>query len=100
MNYPLIKQNQEGTILQPKQSYYSDEYAERMCDMYLSEEIVRNTAGKMKTRYRLHTQEPHSIDMALAYDIKCPKCSSQLKLASTAVSYHELGLYACPNCEK
>ena len=34
-NYPLIKTNKEGTLLRPQHSYYSDEYTESMCDLFL-----------------------------------------------------------------
>ena len=40
MNYPLHKTNKEHPeILTPAHSSYSDEYAQRMCDLYLSDHI-------------------------------------------------------------
>ena len=46
MNYPLHKTNKEHPeILTPSHSSYSDEYAERMCDLYLSDHIFRNEQG-------------------------------------------------------
>ena len=39
MNYPLIKLNKTENLLRPTHSSYSDEYAQRMCDLYLSDEI-------------------------------------------------------------
>lgn len=40
MNYPLHKTNKEHPeILTPARSSYSDAYAERMCDLYLSDHI-------------------------------------------------------------
>ena len=73
MNYPLMKMNKEGTLLRPQHTYYSDEYAQAMCDLHLSDVIIKDDNGKLKTRYRLHAKHPHNIEMALAYDINCPK---------------------------
>ena len=48
MVFPLVKMNKEGTLLQPSYSYYSEEYAQRMCDLYLTDELNRDETGKMK----------------------------------------------------
>ena len=75
MNYPLHKTNKEHPeILTPAHSSYSDEYAQRMCDLYLSDHIERNEQGELQEYYRLHARDWHTPEMALAYDIKCPKC--------------------------
>ena len=44
MVFPLVKMNKEGTLLQPSYSYYSEEYAQRMCDLYLvlCQDLVQN----------------------------------------------------------
>ena len=44
---------------------------------------------------------PHTIEMALAYDIKCPCCGSNtLKQVGRCLDSHELGLYECPVCDR
>ena len=60
MVFPLVKMNKEGTLLQPSYSYYSEEYAQRMCDLYLTDELNRDETGKMKKTYRLHASKDHS----------------------------------------
>ena len=75
MNYPLHNENKKHPeILTPIHSSYSDEYAERMCALYLSDHIERNEQGELQEYYRLHARDWHTPKMALAYDIKCPKC--------------------------
>ena len=99
-NYPLTKMSKEGTLLHPQRSYYSGEYAQAMCDLYLSDEIIKDEKGNIHTNYRLHTKQPHNIEMALAYDIMCPKCNSRLKQVGRTLTAHELGQYTCPVCDK
>ena len=48
MNYRLHVANKEGTKLVPIHTSYSDEYAQRMCDLYLSDEVHRNEEGRMQ----------------------------------------------------
>ncbi len=78
-NYPLIKMNQEGTLFLPQHSFCSDEYAQRMCDLYLSSQIDLDDEGKTHKHYRLHAKNSHSMENYLAYDIMCPNCSKLLK---------------------
>ena len=100
-NYPLTKMNKEGTLLRPQHSYYSDEYAESMCDLFLSDSIVEDEQGKLHKYYRLHAKQDHNMEMAFAYDIHCPDCNvGMLKQISRPLSYNELGLYRCPVCDK
>ena len=83
-NYPISKMNKEGTLLRPKGSYCSDEYVEKMCDLYLRDEIHED-----------------DMEMAFAYDIHCPNChNGMLKQTARPLSYNELGLYRCPVCDK
>ena len=101
MNYPLHKENKKHPeILTPIHSSYSDEYAERMCDLYLSDHIERNEQGELQEYYRLHARDWHTPEMALAYDIKCPKCGAILKQVARQNSGTELGLYTCKVCNK
>ena len=100
-NYPLTKMNKEGTLLRPQHSYYSDEYVQSMCDLFLSDSIVEDEHGKLHKYYRLHTKQDHNMEMAFAYDIHCPDCNvGMLKQISRPLSYNELGLYRCPICDK
>lgn len=41
MVFPLTKLNKEGTLLNASHSYYSEEYAQRMCSLYLTDELSR-----------------------------------------------------------
>lgn len=99
--YSLAKSNKEGTHLRPTNTFYSDEYAQEHCDFYLKAEFHNDEKGRVHKCYRLHSQQPHNIEMALAYDIKCPNCSAgMLKQIGRCVTSHELGLYRCPICDK
>lgn len=100
MNHKLHKANKEGTLLVPIHTSYSDEYAQRMCDLYLSDEVHRNEEGRMQKYYRLHAKYDHTPEMALAYDIQCPDCHRVLKQVGRQNTLNELGLYICPVCKK
>ena len=101
MNYPLHKTNKKHPeILTPIHSSYSDEYAQRMCDLYLSDHIEHNEQGELQEYYRLHARDLHTPEMALAYDVKCPKCDAILKQVARQNSGTELGLYTCKVCSK
>lgn len=99
-NYPIHKLNKEGTLLGTTTSFYSDEYADRMCDLHLRDQIVKDEKGCYHKYYRLHASKPHSIEMALQYEIHCPECSTgMLRQVGRCRSSHELGLYVCPVCD-
>ena len=101
MIYSLSKNNKEGTFLHAMSTYYSEEYAQAMCELYLEDELVKDEHGKMKKFYRLHAKNAHTLEQAFAYDIDCPNCSNgRLKQVGRQLSNTELGLYACPNCSK
>ena len=101
MNYPFHNENKKHPeILTPARSSYTDAYAERMCDLYLSDHIFRNEQGELQEYYRLHARDWHTPEMALAYDIKCPKCGAILKQVARQNSGTELGLYTCKVCNK
>ena len=53
MVFPLTKLNKEGTLLNASHSYYTEEYAQRMCSLYLTDELSRDETGKIKRTYRL-----------------------------------------------
>ena len=99
MLYPLHPTIKNGTCLHPQGSFYTEEYARKVCKLYLIREVVRNECGDVDGYYRLHATTPHSADMALAYDIKCPKCNNMLKQVGHSIDHYELGLYACPVCD-
>ena len=100
-NYPLTAMNKEGTLLHSQSSYYSDEYAENMCDLFLRSSVVKDEQGNLHKYYRLHAKQAHNVEMALAYEIHCPKChSGMLKQIGRVLNYNELGLYRCPVCDK
>ena len=44
---------------------------------------------------------PHTIEMALQYEIHCPECNQGiLKQVGRCLNSNELGLYVCPVCDK
>lgn len=46
MNYPLMKLNKyDQDILTPQNTYYSEEYCARICDLYLTDQLHRNEKG-------------------------------------------------------
>ena len=98
--YKLHKMNQDGTALHPSSTSYTDKYAEENLDLYLRSKLVQNEAGKFSNVYRLHAGKPHTIEMALAYDIGCPECGKTLKQVGRCMDTHKLGLYRCPNCDR
>ena len=101
MLYVLRPTVKNGNVLRPQNTYYTEEYAEKVCNLYLTRETVRNEHGDVDGYYRLHATNPHSVDMALAYDIKCPKCHTHSqKQVGHCLNHYELGLYHCPICDK
>ena len=100
MIYSLTKQNTEGTLLHPVQTYYSKEYADEMCRLYLTDETAVDAKGGRTKNYRLHAKNPHSIEMALAYDIHCPCCGGHMKQVGRSLDAHTLGLYTCKTCNR
>ena len=101
MNYPLHKTNKEHPeILTPSHSSYSDAYAERMCDLYLSDHIFRNEQGELQEYYRLQARDKHTPEMASACDLKCARRGAILKQVARQNSGTELGLYTCRVCNK
>ncbi len=100
-NYPLKASNKEGTLLLPNNSSFSDEYAEKTCDLFLRSSVEQDEQGKLHKYYRLHAKQAHNTEMALAYDIQCPECRvGMLKQIGRQLSYNELGLYRCPVCDR
>ena len=100
-NFPLVKLNKEGTLFHAQHSYYTEEYLKGTCDLYLSDILEKDEQGNLHKYYRLHAKKDHTIEMALAYDIFCPKCkSNKLKQIGRQLSSTELGLYKCPICDK
>lgn len=79
MVFPLTKLNKEGTLLNASHSYYTEEYAQRMCSLYLTDELSRDDTGKIKKTYRLHASNDHTEEMAFAHEIHCQKCGNRLK---------------------
>ena len=98
--YPLMK-NKNGGAMHPQSTSYSEKYAERMCDLYLTEEHSRDEQGHVHRQYRLHARHPHTIEMALDHTVQCPKCKvHNLKQIGRCLDSHTLGAYICPVCDK
>ncbi len=101
MNYPLFTPNKSNwRVLQPTSTFSSLEHTKETCDLYLTVEYVKNSKGESRRYYRLNANKPHTIEMALAYEIKCPKCGKLMKQVGRCRDYHELGLYTCLDCDK
>ena len=100
-NYPLHRTEKGSNRLMAQPSFYSDECAERKCDLHLRSELYKAENGKNHTAYRLHAYHPHTIEDALKYEIYCPECKTNLmKQIGRCRNSHVLGLYICPRCEK
>ena len=100
-NYNLQKLNKtDRNILTPQNTFYSKEYCDAHCDLYLTEQLDRNENGKSQRNYRLHARAAHTPEMALAYEIKCPKCGNTLKQIARQRTLQDLGLYTCKGCNK
>ena len=100
MVFPLTKLNKEGTLLNASHSYYTEEYAQRMCSLYLTDELSRDETRKIKRTYRLHASNDHTEEMAFAYEIHCPKCGNHLKQIGRQLTLNTLGLYKCSVCDR
>lgn len=102
MAYPIRVNKHDWRSLEPQTNiFYSEEYIADHYDLYLTREFVKDTSGNMRRYYRLHAKHAHSIEMALAYDIKCPCCGGNvLKQVGGCKDYYTLGLYECPVCDK
>ena len=101
MNYPLRRNKVDPKVLYPSNSYYSDEYARDHCSLYLSTDYVKDDwTEKLHKYYRLHSTKPHSIDMALGYEIECPECHrTKMRQIGRSLNAYDLGLYYCPDCD-
>ena len=100
MIYSLTKATKGSNVLHPHSTYYTDEYANSVCNLYLKDEFVRDETGHVRKNYRLHAHDPHNEQMAFAYDIDCPCCGARLKQIGRQLTYNTLGLYTCPACNK
>lgn len=99
--YPLSRNNLNPRILEPLDSLYSEEFVQENYDLNLAEEYTRDVFGRVSRAYRLHSSKPHSVDMALSYSIRCPRCSTHLlKQVGRSLNYYDLGVYKCPVCDK
>lgn len=98
MNYPLKQNKYNWRSLEPETNkYYTEEYLANNYDLYLTSEYIPDDNGNHHRYYRLHANSPHSIEMALAYDVKCPRCGKNaMKQVGRCRDYYTLGLYECP----
>lgn len=99
MIFNLLRRDKKSDVLNCSAHMCTEEYAERMFDLYLTDQFERDEDGNVLTRYRLHAKYPHTVDMALQYTIHCPKCRGFLKQIGRTKNFHELGLYKCPACD-
>lgn len=96
--YPL---HVEAQSLVPQNSFYTEEYASRMCNWYLTSHPVRDEHGRVNNNYRLHSCERRSFADYMQYDVMCPKhFGHRLIPIQNAINSHDLALYTCPKCNK
>ncbi|MCR4655954.1 MAG: hypothetical protein K5770_06985 [Lachnospiraceae bacterium] len=102
MIYPLIKNNKSRNenLYNTGQGYYTEECARSLHRLYLQDEFARNEKGRTVRYFRLNAVDDHTQEMALSYEIYCPKCGNRLKQIGRQLSFNKLGLYACPCCNK
>lgn len=100
--YALKAAKYDWRTLEPvTSSSFSEEYISEHDDLYLTTEFYQDKASAYHRAYRLHANTPHNIEMALAYDVKCPCCQRHtLKQIGRCRDYHTLGLYECPVCDR
>lgn len=98
--FAMHKLNKEGTLFSTSTTSYTEEYAEHALPIYLSSTLITDNKGMHRRRYRLHSMKPLTIEDALAIDISCPTCHHNLRQIGRSLNAHELGLYACPHCDK
>lgn len=99
--YPLKVNKANMRTLHPMRVVASEEYISSHYDLYLTTEYYSNGNGGQNRYYRLNAMHPHSVDMALAYNIECPKCDRHtLKQVGRCLDPHTLGLYECPVCDR
>lgn len=101
-NYPLRANKYNWRSFTPETNhYYTEEYTASMYDLYLTDEYIRDRHNNTRRYYRLHAKQPHNIEMALAHDIKCPRCKgNNLKQVGRCKDFYTLGLYECPVCDR
>ena len=89
--YPLSRRKNED-VLVPTSSGNTEEHIRRFYDLYLTEEG--------SDHYRLHASAAHTMRDYLAYDVRCPKCSSPLSPSDGPLNYLDLGQYVCRSCTR
>lgn len=101
-NYPLKVNKINWRSLEPQtNTCFTEDYIAGHHDLYLTSEYIPDDNGNHRRYYRLHANHPHSIEMALAYDIKCPHCGCHaMKQVGRCKDYYTLGLYECPVCDR
>ena len=97
--YPIRMARDSHYLIPMNHEYITEEKAREDCNLYLTDTIETND-GKTLKFYRLHAKYAHTQEQAFAYDIECPLCHGMLKQVGRQVSNNELGLYACPRCNR
>lgn len=60
MVFPLTKMNKEEALLRPSNAYYTEEYAQKMCSLHLTDELNRTKPERLKG----HTGCMHIMSIA------------------------------------
>lgn len=100
-NFILHAQGLNKKILRPTSYIITEEGLKHSYELYLTKELWKQkTYGNFRSVYRLHACVPHTVEMALAYNILCPKCGKPMRQIGRCQDFHTLGLYECMNCDK
>ena len=101
MTYSIRTNKFNWRSLEPENNFKTEEYIRDHYDLYLTTEHITDEHKKTRRYFRLNANKPHTIEMALAYDVKCPVCRNHvMKQVGRCQDSHKLGLYRCPVCDK
>lgn len=89
-----------GKILYPKEELGDKERTHSYNEFCLDEYLLKDEHGRLYSRYRLHTREPYQFFDTMEFDIKCPKCGTNLRLCGNPHDLNDHGLYKCRKCDE
>jgi hypothetical protein len=89
--YPVIDCNSDGTVKAALFPVYSEDIIRRCHGLWLTE--------VMPNRYSLRSTDKGRERLNDPFKLKCPKCSSVMRLIATGTSENRHGLYSCSSCD-
>ena len=90
--YYIISKGRDGNrkVLAP--TLNTEEFVRDHNDFYMT--------STLDGRYRLHARNATTADEFLPFDVRCPRCTKEMKCIGGPRSLYELGLYECRSCRK